>query len=104
MFEFLYVLFYCFRGYFFVVIDVEIVGFNVNIDVLLEIVVVIVKMDEQGILYFDFIFYYYIDFFEGVNLEFVVFEFNGIDLICVLCGVIEESVVMKELCKGICKV
>lgn len=48
-------------------------------------------------------FYVYVMLFEGVNFELVVLEFNGIDLNCVLCGVIDEDEVMKELCKIICK-
>lgn len=69
----------CFCGYFFVVIDVEIGGFNYEIDVLLEIVVVILDMDENGNLILGQQIYYYVVFFEGVNIEQVVLDFIGID-------------------------
>lgn len=50
-------------------IDVEIVGFNKDIDVLLEIVVFVLKMDEYGVLSIDYIVYFYVELFEGVNIE-----------------------------------
>lgn len=34
----------------------------------------------------------------------MVIEFNGIDLFLVLCGVVLEEEVIKEICKVVCKV
>lgn len=92
-----------FRGYFPVVIDVETGGFNANTDALLEIAAVTMKMDEQGILSPDKTLHFHVKPFEGAIVEPDAIAFNGIDPHCALRGALEESDVMKELCKEIRK-
>ncbi|WP_421134008.1 ribonuclease T [Alteromonas sp. A079] len=103
MSEHQYALSHRFRGYFPVIIDVETAGFNATTDALLEIAAVTVKMDDDGILHPDETFHFHITPFEGANLEKAALEFNGIDPDCALRGAIEESVAMKEMCKGVRK-
>jgi ribonuclease T len=90
-----------FRGYFPVVIDVETAGFNAKTDALLEIAAVTTKMDENGFFYPDKTFHYHVNPFEGANLEKAALDFNGIDPYCALRGALDESEVMKDLCKKI---
>lgn len=99
-----YLMVCCFCGYLLVVVDVEIGGFNLVIDVLLEIVVIIVGMDEKGFLFLEYIYFFCIEFFEGVNIELVVLEFIGIKFDYLLCMVVQEEVVFIEIFCGICKV
>lgn len=103
MSEHQYALSHRFRGYFPVIIDVETAGFNATTDALLEIAAVTVKMDDDGVLHPDETFHFHITPFEGANLEKAALEFNGIDPDCALRGAIEESVAMKEMCKGVRK-
>lgn len=62
-------------------------------------------MNKDGWLLFDEMLYFYVDLFEGVNLEFEVLVFNGIDFINLLCGVVSEYdvlyVIFKVVCKGL---
>lgn len=46
----LYLMFCCFCGFLFVVVDVEIVGFNLEWDVFFEVVVVLFIMNNDGYL------------------------------------------------------
>lgn len=92
-----------FRGYFPVIIDVETAGFNCNTDALLEIAAITLKMDAQGLLVPDTCFHEHVMPFEGANIEKAAIEFNGIDPFCALRGAIEESQVMKDLCKHVRK-
>lgn len=92
-----------FRGYFPVVIDVETAGFNAHTDALLEIAAVTTKMDENGLFYPDKTFHFHVHPFAGANLEKSALEFNGIDPDCALRGALDETEVMKELCKQIRK-
>lgn len=92
-----------FRGFYPVVIDVETAGFNKQTDALLEIAAVTLTTDEQGFLIKDKTFHFHVKPFEGANIEQAAIEFNGIDPFCALRGAVEESEMVKELCKGIRK-
>lgn len=92
-----------FRGYFPVIVDVETAGFNAQTDALLEVAAITTKMDEDGYLTPDKTFHYHVVPFEGANLEKAALEFNGIDPWCALRGALDESEVMKDLCKQIRK-
>ncbi len=92
-----------FRGYFPVIIDVETAGFNAKTDALLEIAAVTTKMDENGFFTPDKTFHYHVQPFSGANIEQSALEFNGIDPSCALRGALDETDVMKDLCKQIRK-
>lgn len=61
------------------------------------------KMDEYGWLMFDEMLYFYVEFFEGVNLQFEVLVFNGINLYDLQCGVVSEYDVLYVIFKMVCK-
>ncbi|GAC25270.1 MAG: ribonuclease T [Alteromonadaceae bacterium] len=92
-----------FRGYFPVIVDVETAGFNAQTDALLEVAAITTKMDADGFLTPDKTFHYHVVPFEGANLEKAALEFNGIDPWCALRGALDETEVMKDLCKQIRK-
>ncbi|MEM5496289.1 ribonuclease T [Paraglaciecola mesophila] len=92
-----------FRGYFPVIVDVETAGFNAQTDALLEVAAITTKMDADGFLTPDKTFHYHVVPFEGANLEKAALEFNGIDPWCALRGALDETGVMKDLCKQIRK-
>ena len=92
-----------FRGYFPVIVDVETAGFNAQTDALLEVAAITTKMDADGYLTPDKTFHYHVVPFEGANLEKAALEFNGIDPWCALRGALDETEVMKDLCKQIRK-
>ena len=92
-----------FRGYFPVIIDVETAGFNAATDALLEIAAVTVQMDENGDLHPHKTVHFHVNPFEGANLEQAALDFNGIDPHCPLRGALDETEVMKEVCKQIRK-
>ena len=92
-----------FRGYFPVVIDVETAGFNANSDALLEIAAVTLRMDENGDLVPDQTIHHHVNPFEGANLEQAALDFNGIDPHCPLRGALDETEVMKDICKKVRK-
>ncbi|WEJ62015.1 ribonuclease T [Thiomicrorhabdus lithotrophica] len=68
-----------FRGFLPVVVDVETAGFNANTDALLEMAVVTLKMDENGILSRDQTIDRNILPFEGANLEESALKFIGME-------------------------
>ncbi|ABG39924.1 RNAse T [Paraglaciecola sp. T6c] len=92
-----------FRGYFPVIVDVETAGFNAQTDALLEVAAITTQMDADGFLTPDKTFHYHVVPFEGANLEKAALEFNGIDPWCALRGALDETEVMKDLCKQIRK-
>lgn len=92
-----------FRGYFPVIVDVETAGFNAQTDALLEVAAITTKMDADGFLTPDRTFHYHVVPFEGANLEKAALDFNGIDPWCALRGALDETEVMKDLCKQIRK-
>lgn len=92
-----------FRGYFPVIIDVETAGFNASTDALLEIAAVTLHMDEHGDLHPHKTIHHHVNPFEGANLEQAALDFNGIDPNCSLRGAIDETDVMKDVCKHVRK-
>lgn len=92
-----------FRGYFPVIIDVETAGFIAQTDALLELAAVTTRMTDEGILVMDKTFHYHVKPFEGANLQQAALDFNGIDPYCALRGALDETEVMKDLCKQIRK-
>ncbi len=92
-----------FRGYFPVIVDVETAGFNAQTDALLELAAVTTRMDDKGLLHPDKTFHYHVVPFEGANLERAALDFNGIDPFCALRGALDETEVMKDLCKQVRK-
>lgn len=92
-----------FRGYFPVIVDVETAGFNAKTDALLEVAAITTKMDDKGFLTPDKTFHYHVVPFEGANLEKAALDFNGIDPWCALRGALDETEVIKDLCKQIRK-
>ncbi|WP_158770643.1 ribonuclease T [Paraglaciecola sp. L1A13] len=92
-----------FRGYFPVIVDVETAGFNAKTDALLEVAAITTKMDNKGFLTPDKTFHYHVVPFEGANLEKAALDFNGIDPWCALRGALDETEVIKDLCKQIRK-
>ncbi|WP_166424834.1 ribonuclease T [Paraglaciecola sp. 20A4] len=92
-----------FRGYFPVIVDVETAGFNAKTDALLEVAAITTKMDDKGFLTPDKTFHYHVIPFEGANLEKAALDFNGIDPWCALRGALDETEVIKDLCKQIRK-
>ena len=68
-----------FRGYLPVVVDVETAGFNAKTDALLEVAMVIMDMDERGMLTPGPSMSANIEPFEGANLEQSALDFTGID-------------------------
>ena len=92
-----------FRGFYPVVIDVETGGFNNRTDALLEIAAVTLKMNDQGLLEKDQTLHFHVKPFEGANIEKAAIEFNGIDPFCALRGAVDESEMVKEICKAVRK-
>jgi ribonuclease T len=69
-----------FRRFLPVVVDVETGGFNAKTDALLEIAAIIIKQDDDGVLYFDDVNTAYVNPFEGANIDPKSLEVTGIDL------------------------
>lgn len=68
-----------FRGFLPVVVDVETAGFNPKTDALLEIAVVLLKVDEHGHWTRETTYASHVLPFEGANLEKSSLQFTGID-------------------------
>lgn len=68
-----------FRGFYPVVIDVETAGFDANINALLEIAIITLKMDAYGWLRTDHSLHFHVRSFPGAVLQPEALEFNGID-------------------------
>lgn len=68
-----------FRGFLPVVVDVETGGFNADTDALLEIAMVTLRLDDEGILHPHEHFSANIHPFDGANLEREALDFTGID-------------------------
>lgn len=68
-----------FRGFLPVVVDVETGGFNARTDALLEIAVVLLKLNAEGLLERGETIRYHVKPFEGANLEPASLAVNGID-------------------------
>lgn len=68
-----------FRGFLPVVVDVETGGFNADTDALLEIAMVTLRLDDEGMLHPHHTFSANIHPFDGANLEREALDFTGID-------------------------
>ncbi len=68
-----------FRGFLPIVVDVETAGFDASKDALLEIAVVILGMDNAGMLQSTESYCCHVEPFPGANLDPKALEFNGID-------------------------
>lgn len=68
-----------FRGYLPVVVDVETGGFEAETDALLEIAIVTLRMDDDGIIHPHKRYSANIHPFEGANLQREALDFTGID-------------------------
>lgn len=68
-----------FRGFLPVVVDVETGGFNAETDALLEIAMVTLRFDDEGILHPHSSYSANIHPFDGANLEREALDFTGID-------------------------
>jgi len=68
-----------FRGFLPIVVDVETAGFNANTDALLEMAVVTLKMDDNGMLSRNLTIDRNILPFEGANLEESALKFIGME-------------------------
>jgi ribonuclease T len=68
-----------FRGYLPIVVDVETGGFDARRDALLEIAVVAVRMDANGLLFPAETHSCHVEPFPGTNLDAKALAFNGID-------------------------
>ncbi|MFT6262143.1 MAG: ribonuclease T [Crocinitomicaceae bacterium] len=68
-----------FRGYLPVVVDVETAGFNAKTDALLEVAMVVMDMDDRGMLIPGQSMSANIEPFEGSNLEQSALDFTGIN-------------------------
>lgn len=90
-----------FRGFLPVVVDVETGGFNAATDALLEIAVVLVRMDEAGRLYRHETAAYHVKPFEGANMEPASLEVNGIDPHHPLRPAVSEQDALSRLFKEI---
>jgi len=90
-----------FRGFLPVVVDVETGGFNAATDALLEIAVVLVRMDETGRLYRHETAAYHVKPFEGSNLEAASLEVNKIDPFHPLRPAVTEQDALSRLFKEI---
>ena len=69
-----------FRGFLPVVVDVECGGFNAQTDALLEIAVVTVDMDENGVLRRGTTYAAHVEPFPGANIEPASLEITGIKI------------------------
>jgi ribonuclease T len=68
-----------FRGFLPVVVDVETGGFNAKTDALLEIAIITIRMDDQGLLHLAERHACHVEPFAGANLDPKALEFTGID-------------------------
>lgn len=80
-----------FRGYLPVVVDVETGGFDAQLDALLEIAVVTLRINSAGLLELAETIHCHVLPFEGANLNPKALEFNGIDPGNPLRGALKEK-------------
>ncbi|OGT30259.1 MAG: ribonuclease T [Gammaproteobacteria bacterium RIFCSPHIGHO2_12_FULL_35_23] len=87
-----------FRGFLPVVVDIETAGFNYERDAILEIAIVMLTMEESGILLPTKTHAYHIKPFEGANLDREALEFTGIDPYHPFRFAVEEREALLEIC------
>ena len=86
-----------FRGFLPVVVDVETAGLNPQKNALLEICIVLLNIDENGMYYRDATYFEHIIPFIGAELDQASLEFNQIDPYQPLRFAITEKVALKNL-------
>lgn len=90
-----------FRGYLPVVIDVETGGVNPLKDALLELAAIVIRMDENGMLYPDKSFHYHIEPFANGHLDPSSLAFNKIDPFHPFRFAIKEEMALGDLFSNI---
>jgi len=90
-----------FRGYLPVIVDLETAGFNAQTDALLEMAVVILKMNADETLSIQSSHREHIMPFEGANLEPAALKFNGIDPYHPFRFAIDEKTALTNLFKPV---
>ncbi|TAL64835.1 MAG: ribonuclease T [Legionella sp.] len=90
-----------FRGFLPVVVDVETAGVDPVANALLEICIVLITIDEQGLLQRDQTFFEHVLPFNGAVLDQKSLEFNKIDPFQPLRYAVEEKVALERLFKPI---
>lgn len=86
-----------FRSYLPVVVDVETAGFNAKKDALLEVAVVILRMDEDGQMYGAETYSENITPFPGANLDEAALKFTGIQPFNPFRMEKDENTALREL-------
>ncbi|MFI4963261.1 MAG: ribonuclease T [Legionellales bacterium] len=90
-----------FRGFLPVVVDVETAGVEPSLNALLEICVVLVEMDAQGILHRGESHFEHVSPFLGAVLDQKSLEFNQIDPYQPLRFAVDEKIALERLFKPI---
>ena len=90
-----------FRGFLPVVVDVETAGVEPKSNALLEICVVLIEMDDQGLLYRGKSHFEHVLPFEGSVLDQKSLDFNQIDPFQPLRFAVEEKIALERLFKPI---
>lgn len=90
-----------FRGFLPVVVDVETAGIDPQKNALLEMCIVLLDMDEQGLLKKDSSYFEHILPFPGVELDQKSLEFNQIDPYQPLRFAVDEQTALERLFKPI---
>lgn len=86
-----------FRGFLPVIVDVETAGVDPHKHALLEMCVVLIGMDEQGMLYRKESHFEHITPFSGAELDQKSLDFNGIDPFQPLRFAVDESTALQSL-------
>jgi len=92
-----------FRGFLPVVVDVETSGIVPHQNTMLEICIVLLKMDEQGLFYRDVSYFEHVLPFEGAVLDEKSLEFTQIDPYQPLRFAVDEKIALQNLFKPINK-
>lgn len=90
-----------FRGFLPVVVDVETAGIDPQHNALLEVCIVLVEMDDQGLLHRGKSYFEHVLPFSGAVLDQKSLEFNQIDPYQPLRFAIDEKVALERLFKPI---
>jgi len=90
-----------FRGFLPVVVDVETSGIEPKTNALLEICIVLIEMDDQGLLHRGDSFFEHVLPFEGSVLDQKSLDFNQIDPFQPLRFAVEEKIAFEHLFKPI---
>lgn len=67
-----------FRGFLPIIVDLETGGFDADKDALLEIAIVMLRMDSEGLLQIKEVLHHHVKPFPGANLDPAALEFTGI--------------------------